>query len=288
MSRVNWRAVQAADFSVPPDASLSDLTAELTTSLGSTDEAERERVARRILCTWIRRGVYDDLLGGLGDGMVAGHSRVSDEPGSAESQVFRRASCAVILRECIDRDTSRPLVAGGTVLSWGDRLTAWLLAERDLRDVIAGHGRARAVVHGARALAALAASPHLGAPELTVMLDVVGERSAAPAPHPFLAREPDALADVVLTVLHRDRVPADIVEAWLLRLAEEHRDSGRTSAEHAVADRNVESLLRAVYLRLAFSRRHPPQRADLMLGLVDALQSFEDGPPSDGQNGRHH
>ena len=40
--------------------------------LGSTDPDLRDGVAYPVLATWIERGVYDDLLAGLGDGMAAG------------------------------------------------------------------------------------------------------------------------------------------------------------------------------------------------------------------------
>ena len=42
--------------------------------LGSTQPEVRDGTAFPALATWIDRGVYDDLLAGLGDGMVAGLS----------------------------------------------------------------------------------------------------------------------------------------------------------------------------------------------------------------------
>ena len=68
---VDWRHVSAADFRVPADRRLSDLTAELTELLGTPDSELRE-LALAVLCTWIERGVYDDLLPGLGDGIATG------------------------------------------------------------------------------------------------------------------------------------------------------------------------------------------------------------------------
>ena len=68
---VDWRHVSAADFRVPADRRLSDLTAELTELLG-TPESELRELALAVLCTWIERGVYDDLLPGLGDGIATG------------------------------------------------------------------------------------------------------------------------------------------------------------------------------------------------------------------------
>ena len=72
MSTAYWNQVRSAEMTVPTDRSLPDLTAELTTMLGSTDPVERDEIAYPILATWISEGVYDDLLAGLGDGMAAG------------------------------------------------------------------------------------------------------------------------------------------------------------------------------------------------------------------------
>ena len=77
--------------------------------------------------------------------------------------VFRRSFSALMLGECIAPRQRRPLVAGGKVLDWGDRVATWLLREHDLRGFVPGKGWAHAVAHGADAIGALAQSPHVGA-----------------------------------------------------------------------------------------------------------------------------
>ena len=74
MSIGYWEQVQKAGFEVPSDRPLDELTAELTAMLGSTRPEVRDGTAFPALATWIANGVYDDLLAGLGDGMVAGLS----------------------------------------------------------------------------------------------------------------------------------------------------------------------------------------------------------------------
>jgi len=174
MSGSYWEQVRATGLLVPADRPLDDLTAELTRMLGDPDPAIRDGHAYPTLATWISRGVYDDLLIGLGDGMAAGLGVGLGETGT--DTVFRRSFSALVLAECIARDNDRPLVPGGKVLEWGDRLATWLLRERDLRAFVPQHGWAHAIAHGADALAILAASPHLATPELTVLLDVVADR----------------------------------------------------------------------------------------------------------------
>ncbi len=134
MSGAYWRQVHADGLAVPSDRPLDDLTAELTRMLGDTDPETRDGTAYPTLATWVERGVYDDLLAGLGDGMAAGLTTGLGEVGT--DSVFRRSFSVLVLAECIARDNERPLVSGGKVLDWGDRIATWLLRERDLRGFV--------------------------------------------------------------------------------------------------------------------------------------------------------
>ena len=78
------------------------------------------------------------------------------------------------------RDNAAGLLPATKILEWGDRVSTWYLRERDLRGFVPGKGWAHAVAHGADAIAALADSPHLGTNELTVLLDVLGDRLTVP------------------------------------------------------------------------------------------------------------
>ncbi|WP_235735881.1 DUF2785 domain-containing protein [Nocardioides alcanivorans] len=173
-----WDQVRASGLEVPPDRPLDDLTAELTAMLGSTDPLRRDRTAYEVLAGWISRGVYDDLLPGLGDGMVAGLRAGVGEAGT--DSVFRRSFSALVLTECLERDNRANILTPDRVLTWGDRIAAWLLDERDTRGFVKGKGWAHALAHGADAISALADSTHVELTELTVLLDVLGERVLIP------------------------------------------------------------------------------------------------------------
>ena len=188
-----WKQVHASGLAVPSDRPLDDLTAELTRMLGRHRPRDRATAPpTRRSPPGSSRGVYDDLLAGLGDGMAAGLGVGLGERDT--DSVFRRSFSALVLGECIARDNERPLVPGGKVLEWGDRLATWLLRERDLRGFVPGKGWAHAVAHGADALGTLARSPHVGAAELTVILDVIADRLLLPVDRLFTNGEPDRLA----------------------------------------------------------------------------------------------
>jgi hypothetical protein len=269
---VNWKHVHDEDFRVPEGPSLIELTEELTVMLGDTDPDLRDRTAYPTLATWVARGVYDDLLPGLGDGMAAGLTSGLGERDT--DSVFRRSFSALVLAECIARDNTRPLVLGGKVLQWGDAVATWMLREQDLRGFVPGKGWAHAVAHGADALASLAASPHLGRAELTVVLDVVADRLLLPVEQPFNHGEPDRLVDTTMAVLRRGSVSLTVLEPWVNRIAagaSAHARSPITS-DPFLPTAAAQEFLRALYLRLALGSRPPTVRADLMLVLVGLLR----------------
>lgn len=277
MSQVSgsyWEQVAASGLAVPQDRPLDDLTAELTRMLGDTDPGARDGTAYPTLATWVERGVYDDLLSGLGDGMAAGLGVGLGERDT--DSVFRRSFSALILGECIARDNDQPLVPGGKILEWGDRLATWLLREKDLRGFVAGKGWAHAVAHGADSLGVLAGSPHVAANELTVVLDVIADRVLLPVDQLFSNGEPDRLAAATMQVLRRNVVALRVVEPWIARLAASAgltstRDAGDRRDPH-LAGGNAQAFLRALYLQLALGPQPPEIRSDLILVVVDALR----------------
>ena len=118
MSGAYWQQVHADGLAVPTDRPLDDLTAELTRMLGDPDPAKRDGTAYPTLMTWVDRGVYDDLLAGLGDGMAVGLGIGLGEQGT--DTVFRRSFSALVLGECIARDNRRPLLPVDQLFTAGE------------------------------------------------------------------------------------------------------------------------------------------------------------------------
>lgn len=265
-----WQQVMADDLRVPDDRPLDDLTAELVTMLGSRDPHLRDDIAYPTLATWIARGVYDDLLAGLGDGMLAGLTIGLGEQGTPT--VFRRSFSALIVAECITRDTAIQRMPADRVLAWGDKVAAWFVREKDLRGFVPGDGWAHALAHGADAIGALAGSPHFGKAELTVLLDVLADRLLLSAGEVLSCGEPDRMALATMQVLRRNVVPLAVLEPWIARLANAARARGLDDVDPFLTTANPEAFLRSLYLQLAVGPDHPAVRADLLLVLVDALR----------------
>ena len=270
MASVDWHRVVADDCALPAGEPLDELSAELTRMLGSPDPVQRDELAHRVLATWIDRGVYDDLLTGLGDGMVVGLTRGLGESGT--DSVFRRSFSALVLAGCLDRANRLDLVPAGKVLEWGDRLASWYVRERDLRGFVEGKGWAHAVAHGADGLGVLAGSRHLGAPELTAVLDTLADRVLVPG-EAWVHGEPDRVALATLAVLRRDLVPFGVTERWIARVAAAADPfGGETDGDPFETAGNPQAFLRALHVQTVLAPEPPPDRADLLLVLVDALR----------------
>jgi hypothetical protein len=271
MTRAYWSQVKASGLAVPDDRPLAELTTELTTMLGSPDPHMRDGLAYPALATWVDRGVYDDLIVGLGDGMAAGLTVGLGEEGT--DSVFRRAFSVLVLAECIDRDNQEGLVPAAKLLEWGDQIASWYLRERDVRGYVPGKGWAHAVAHGADAVGVLARSPHFGRNELTVLLDVIGDRVLAPVDAPFVHGEPDRMALATMTVLRRNIVPLSVVEPWVARIAAGAKHVPGGDVDPFLPTANAEAFLRALHLQLAIAPTPPDIRPDLLLVAMSALRS---------------
>jgi hypothetical protein len=272
MSIGYWDQVQAAGFEVPADRPLDDLTAELTTMLGSTRPEVRDGTAYPALATWIDRGVYDDLLIGLGDGMVAGLAVGLGESGT--DTVFRRSFSALILAACLERDNQRHLLPGGKVMEWGDRVATWFLAEKDSRGFVPAKGWAHAVAHGADTIGALGESPHLAGPEHALLLDILAERVLLqPSDEPLTAGEPDRIAAAIMQILRRNTLGTDVLEPWVHRIgAAGNPFVGPVDHDPFAPTAAPQALLRSLFVQLSLAPDAPTVRPDLLLVVIDALR----------------
>lgn len=279
-----WERVVADGYRVPHGAALDDLTTDLVKMLGHGDPRVRDDIAYSVLSTWVSEGVYDELLAGLGDGLVLGLRVGLGEDGT--DSVLRRSFSAVGLAAVIARDNAVHILHPTTVLTWADRSVAWFLAERDLRGWVPDRGWVHTAAHGSDLLAVLAASRHLGAEELRVVLDVIAERLMIPTRHRFTAGEDDRLAFATMSLLHRDLVSVDVLEAWLERWTAVWSEPLTPGAQESPTRANAMAYARALHLQLLLGVTGTPTqdamanpavtpscRPDLLIALQRSLRT---------------
>lgn len=253
-----WEQVLRDGCALPPYPPLDELTVELSRLLGSPIAHERHEIGYEVLSTWISRGLYDDLLAGLGDGMCTGlDSGLGEED---TDSVFRRSYSALVLASVVARDTEAERLHPDVLLRWGDRGIRWLVKERDLRGYVPGKGWANAAAHGADLLLALAVSRHFGEGELMVLLDAIADRLLEPTTHRLVHGEDERLAYTTMAILHRNILDMNVLGPWLERLADSWK-------EHSVGDScvafNTVTYLRVLHLQLQLGVQPmmPPGRA---------------------------
>jgi hypothetical protein len=119
-----------------------------------------------------------------------------------------------------------------------------------------------------------------------VLLDVVADRLLQPTTYRLHHGEDDRLAYAVMASLHRNLLPAGVVEPWIARLgAALSAPRGATEWPSPTAF-NTQNFLRALHLQLATGVRAqdvpgdqvlfaapPRERADLILAVLEALRS---------------
>jgi hypothetical protein len=249
-----WEKIVKEDFTVPEDRPLDDLSVELVEMLGDTDPHVRDELALQVFRSWIKRGVYDDLLPAVGDGMCEGLTVGLGEDGS--NSVFRRSFSILILAAVLTRDNVIHGVHPTNVLRWGDQGLGWFVKERDLRGFVLGSGWAHAVAHGADFIGALARSRHLDEGGLMVILDAIADRLLAPTPYALTQHEDERLAYATMALLHRNLVDMALLGPWVERLASSWvgTEFGPTPAEVA----NTVNYVRALHAQLLLGVRDLP------------------------------
>jgi len=275
-----WEDVLAQGCPAPPESERSQAATALVAALSDPDRRTREVLAPTILSTWVLAGTFDDLLPGLGDGLLAGltPARMS-APGMAEVDrdlaLHGRCGRARTLSAVLARENAVHRVTREHLLMWADRSVTWLLHERDTRPATP-HGPADAVACGAELLAALAGSSRLGAAELLVLLDVVSERAAAPSAVPLSPSQADALALAASAVLGRDLVGLEATEGWVDRLAATAAGQTAPSGPEGFPRAGALAVLAALHTQLvlgvAGGTPQPRDRGDLVLAVQAGLR----------------
>jgi hypothetical protein len=196
MTSVNWSAVQADDFTIPPDQPLPELITELSEMLRSPKPEIRDSLAYSTLAAWIIRGnLPRDRQTDLGDRMAA---RFTDQ--AVQARTF-----APLILACL---ADRGLVED----RWVNAFEQWYPAEADLRGYDPSLGWLHAVAHGADLLGELGMITTV-APQR--MLQLAAARLTRPTDFVWRDQEDDRLGYAIAQTLTRDDLGPAEATAWL-------------------------------------------------------------------------
>ncbi len=218
---VNWQEIADTGFSPPPAADLAAVLEQLSAALADPDPRVRDGSAYAVMRTWIKRGVLDDRLGGLGDQMAA---RLRDP------RIQARTFAALVLCWVIER--------GGFDRAWVSAFAGWYPAEDDLRGFDPELGWLHAVAHGADLLGVLGRDQRVQ-PEQ--MLELAARRMLADTDYVWRDAEDDRLGCAIALTLTRAGLTAGQSTAWL-GLVDEKFGQGEPGPVPAYASNSIRTL----------------------------------------------
>jgi hypothetical protein len=247
-----WRRIPANDYAIPQGETLSDLTAELLSYLGSPDPELRDELALPILSFWLHRGLYSpdqlrDMITQLTTNLRAGL-------GEAEGDsAFLRSFSALFLAEMVNYDNKHPFLEKSEVLDLLNKALVYLSAENDMRGYEPTKGWVHPTAHTADLLMVLACNRHLGAPELKKILEGIASKLIHADTGIYLYNEDERLVMAVIAVLRRNLLGLDFLENWLNGFVHPEGTNWKDahlSEQGQRAFYNVKTFLRSFYILL--------------------------------------
>ena len=214
MDTAFWQGIVDAEYAIPSTHTLSDLTNDLLSLLGSTDPHLRDGLAYPILATWISRDAYTlEELRALAQRLGEHLKQGLGEQGT--DTVFLRTFSALVLAELVHQHNKHPFFEEADVRRILEDALDYYPAEKDLRGYVAGSGWAHGPAHGADLLWVLAANSFLSAPDLERIMQALATKVAPPVAHVYLYNEEQRITRAVLGVLNRDLLSLSLLKDWL-------------------------------------------------------------------------
>lgn len=295
MNKQTIQAILDADYAMPENENLDELTTRLEGLLGSTDGFLREN-ALEILWQWSQEGLYrDEQLIAIGDRMAANLLIGTGE--SETDTVFLRAFSSLVLAGVLVADQRAELgrledrtgfLDAGHVKKWFRATLTCFSAEQDRRAFVETKGWSDALAHEADVLSDFARSRHLGGEDLQDLLTAVADKIIEPCDTIFHHNEDHRIVQMVLDILRRNLVSLDDLGEWLGTLSHT-KDGGHWAdvyglhnhdGEANIARMNTRSFLRSLYFQLLIGSQtfraqilpeHFARSIDVRQQLVDAV-----------------
>lgn len=291
MDKTFWQSIIDNEYAVPVGYSVSTLTPELLSYLGSPDPELREGSAYAILDAWIHGNYYSHTE--LWEMAVQLLHNLTIGLGEQQSDtIFWRSFSLLILAEIVYHDLTHPALKEVEVRQLLEQALAYFKAERDLRGYDSEKGWIHAIAHAADFLWVLAQHPEVTASDLEQIMNALADKIAAPVAHVYLYGEEERMVRTVMGVLQRDLLTLPFLTIWLERLTHprgriawsesfEGPESGKMmdvvrSKAETCARHNTRSFLYALYFQLrspGFAHltlvEQRPAIADTLLPLVE-------------------
>ncbi|HEX3053661.1 MAG TPA: DUF2785 domain-containing protein [Aggregatilineaceae bacterium] len=278
MDKSFWKAVMDSGYVLPDGYTISDLTPELTSYLGSPDPVLRDDIAYIVLIRWITRGEYqpDELRAMIGQMCINLQIGLGEQ---GTDNVFVRSFSALMLASILYYDNHHEQFLSETeVRSLLDTALDYLAHEHDLRGYVVEKGWAHSAAHTADWVDELALSRYLQPADLERILNAIGAKVMMPSGYIFHNDEDERLSVAAVTALKREMYTGAFLTAWIGNLAGLMQ---RTSRQNLMIDDaphsayvNTKNFLRALYVRLMLAKELPEPVQGWVPEILTALRAF--------------
>jgi hypothetical protein len=246
--RAALEALKTSKFEIAGDEARQALALALLPCLAHPDPELRDGIAFEAYSTWLRANRLDvatrtTLLARL-EAMIA--------PDQTDRDGFRQPFAALVLSELARTDRITPWLDPKQRAELIDSAARYIASVRDYRGFDAKEGWRHGVAHGADIAMQLVLNPAVDRAGVDRLLDAIAVQVAPPAPHSYIAGEPERLARPVLFAAQRGLYTADEWEKWLQKISAPAPSADPTAAFRTQAGlarrHNVRAFLNALYV----------------------------------------
>ncbi|MBM3123571.1 MAG: DUF2785 domain-containing protein [Chloroflexi bacterium] len=247
-----WYDIRESGYNLPHDYSVTDLTEELFTYLGSTDPDLREEIAYETFASWLNKRHYqpEQIRGYIVPLVINLQSGLGEIDSDG---LFLRTISILMLAEIVHTDNKRIILEREDVFSIYDKSLVYLAEELDMRGFVPQKGWAHSLARIADLLSVLAGNRYLARVELENILSAISERVTADNNPVLIHGEDDRLARAVIAANQRQMLDEFFIKQWLHVLVDPRKRSWKgsyTSPSRQAAYINTRNFLRGLHLQV--------------------------------------
>lgn len=278
MDKEFWISIKENNFEFPAEHSLSSLTEELISYIGSTDSELRDTIGLEAFYHWLIQDRYstDDLRGIIIRLTANLHENIGEKEGDS---AFLRSFSALWLANILSYDTDKTILEKEDILPIVEPALAYFAAERDQRGFVSPKGWVHATAHGADLLSSLANSLHTDAAHHINILNCIADKLKNTSNAVYLYNEDSRMARSVMGILHRNSLTLDQIKDWLTFLSS-HWSGSWQNIERTRAYHNGRNFIRALYWSILMQTENKVPNHKTILELLKA--TLEREKPWDG------
>jgi len=274
MDKEFWTELGKNSYEIPAGHTLSELTQEVFSYIGSTDPELRDDIGYTVFANWLKqerysieelRGYVKELLANLHIGM-----------GVIESDsVFLRTFSILFLAEIVHNDNKKLFLDQADTTLILEQSLWYISAEKDPRGFIPIKGWAHALAHTADLMLVLVKNKNLEETDLWKILNTISEKIIHSTNYIYIHGEDERLASAVNKILRRDLIPVEKVEVWAKSFTEQDWKGAYTDEEHNRAFQNTRNLLRSIYLELKNNEEKMLKQSELENIFLEEIKNLK-------------